>query len=226
MKVNKKGFSVVEILMVIVIIGLIGAVIWLVFNRQKTSTTDSNETGNTQQVTANETNESQEESEPNPTEGWQTFKDSNGNFSFKYPSNWVFASNPETCSEGLLLFGVKMSGGQSSAGRCASDGARAFGQMSVSLLADRADLSLCGLSTSWNTDSKESVKVAGVSAVKTTGTYIDNDEDQGGNAKGDKTVQYCFVANNQQYIIRYTKMADYPDALDDFNLMVTKTFSI
>lgn len=37
MKANQKGFSVVEILIVVVIIGLLGAVGWLVYNRQNSS---------------------------------------------------------------------------------------------------------------------------------------------------------------------------------------------
>lgn len=38
MKVNQKGFSVVEILVVIVVVGLLGAVGWLVYDRQKSET--------------------------------------------------------------------------------------------------------------------------------------------------------------------------------------------
>jgi prepilin-type N-terminal cleavage/methylation domain-containing protein len=38
MKVNQKGFSVVEILVVIVVVGLLGAVGWLVHDRQKSKT--------------------------------------------------------------------------------------------------------------------------------------------------------------------------------------------
>lgn len=38
MKVNQKGFSVVEILIVIVVVGLVGAVGWLVYDRQKSKT--------------------------------------------------------------------------------------------------------------------------------------------------------------------------------------------
>jgi prepilin-type N-terminal cleavage/methylation domain-containing protein len=41
MKVNQKGFSVVEILVVIVIVGLLGAVGWLVYDRQQNKKSDS-----------------------------------------------------------------------------------------------------------------------------------------------------------------------------------------
>lgn len=40
MKANQKGFSVVEILIVIVVVGLLGAVGWLVYDRQKNKSDD------------------------------------------------------------------------------------------------------------------------------------------------------------------------------------------
>jgi prepilin-type N-terminal cleavage/methylation domain-containing protein len=44
MKANQKGFSVVEILIVIVVVGLLGAVGWLVHDHQKSKTDDKNST--------------------------------------------------------------------------------------------------------------------------------------------------------------------------------------
>lgn len=38
MKANQKGFSVIEVLIVVVIVGLLGAVGWLVYDRQKNQT--------------------------------------------------------------------------------------------------------------------------------------------------------------------------------------------
>lgn len=43
MNVHQKGFSVVEILVVIVIVGLLGAVGWLVYDRQNSKTKNSDE---------------------------------------------------------------------------------------------------------------------------------------------------------------------------------------
>lgn len=44
MKANQKGFSVVEILIVIVVVGLLGAVGWLVYDRQHSKTDDKQAT--------------------------------------------------------------------------------------------------------------------------------------------------------------------------------------
>lgn len=41
MKKNNRGFTFLEVLVVVIIVGLLGAVGWLVYDRQKTKTTDS-----------------------------------------------------------------------------------------------------------------------------------------------------------------------------------------
>ena len=219
-KLNQNGFTPFEIVLLILVVALLGFAGYVVYQRNQ-DTTGSSQTV----VTKKDTNTEKKTEVKDETAGWLSYTNTSGKFSFKYPNNWVMAANPEFCSDGLLLLGVKMAGDQSSVGRCASDGARAFGQMSISWRNDRADLSQCGLnSESWRTDSKENVTVAGVPAVKTTGTYIADDESTGGGAKGNTAVQYCFVKNRTQYIAGYTKWSDYPDALSDFNTMVTKTF--
>lgn len=48
MKLNQKGFSVVEILIVIVVVGLIGTVGWLVYDRQQNKQTTTNAPSTTQ----------------------------------------------------------------------------------------------------------------------------------------------------------------------------------
>lgn len=72
MKNNQKGFSLVEVLIIVVTVGLVGAVGWLVFDRQKST---SNDTGNskTQAVTNDETAD------------WEEVKNSANYFSYKFP---------------------------------------------------------------------------------------------------------------------------------------------
>ena len=225
MRKNKKGFGVVEILLVIVVIGLIVAVGWLFFDRQKSK---NNETTTISKVADTGTEQkAQQPGESDPAATWQSYKSPDGKFSLKYPQSWITAANPEYCSEGLLLLGVKMSDGQSSVGKCASDGARASGQIAISWSTDSTYASLCKLdSSSWQIDSTESVTISGVTAKKTSATYIADDEDVGGEAKGNKTVQYCLTSNDTTYIASYTKWAEFPDVLDDFNTLVTKTFTL
>ena len=51
MKINQKGFSVVEILVVVVVVGLLGAVGWLVYDRQKSNTDSKNTAAQTSEQT-------------------------------------------------------------------------------------------------------------------------------------------------------------------------------
>lgn len=244
---NQSGFSPIEIIIIIVMIGLTGAVGWLVYDRQQKSeqssqnpaTIDSFEecvaAGNPvmesypEQCAANgKTYVNPKQQLKDETADWISYTDRSGKYSLKYPTNWVVANNLEFCAEYLLLLGVKMTEDQSSVGKCGSGGAGAFGQVSVAWRDDRSDLSTCGLSddAGWKVDSTESVQVSGVAAVKTTGTYLADDQDYGGPPKNTIAVQYCLVTKGVQYIINYSKWPQYPDALKDYNLMVTKTLTI
>lgn len=77
MKANQKGFSVVEILIVIVVVGLLGAVGWLVYDRQK-SKSDSKDTS-----TQASQQEQKQETAETPKDNRKTF-DCKGEFSVKY----------------------------------------------------------------------------------------------------------------------------------------------
>ncbi len=74
MKTNQKGFSVVEILIVIVIVGLLGTVGWLVYDRQQSKTSDSQ---TTTQPTEQKQETSQEETPPtdNDTQSYMEIRE-------------------------------------------------------------------------------------------------------------------------------------------------------
>lgn len=78
---NEKGFSVVEALIVLVIVGLVSSVGWLVWDRQKTdkpaessTPTSSNSSGTTQATNGSVTS--------------QKYKDETSGLSFKIPEGW------------------------------------------------------------------------------------------------------------------------------------------
>jgi prepilin-type N-terminal cleavage/methylation domain-containing protein len=77
MQANQKGFSVVEILIVIVVVGLLGAVGWLVYDRQKNKTSH---TSNTQVSTS----QKEETKKVDPNEGYLVVKE--WGLRFKTPS--------------------------------------------------------------------------------------------------------------------------------------------
>ncbi len=90
MKQNQKGFSVVEILIVIVVVGLLGTVGWLVYDRQSShkqaltdkTTPSSNDTKKpTTPATTTETPKT------DPYADWQSY--SGRGFVVKYPAKWT-----------------------------------------------------------------------------------------------------------------------------------------
>lgn len=74
MKKNQKGFSVVEILIIIVVVGLIGTVGWLVYDRQKTKTPDSQPDTQTS-IEQKGTADTQPTQKADPNEGYLVVKE-------------------------------------------------------------------------------------------------------------------------------------------------------
>ena len=95
MKTNQKGFSVVEILIVIVVVGLLGAVGWLVYDRQKSKSNDKTTTQTTQQEQKQEPTKQETKAE------LATIKTTSG-FSLSYPKLWsiVAYQKDESASPG------------------------------------------------------------------------------------------------------------------------------
>jgi type II secretory pathway pseudopilin PulG len=85
MKKNEQGFSVVEILIVIVVVGLIGATGWFVFSRQnkKQSSKQDSQTVQTQEIKKEATNQ-----QSTPAEAL-TEKEAEKKFNFVDMSGWV-----------------------------------------------------------------------------------------------------------------------------------------
>lgn len=82
MKTNQKGFSAFEILVVVVAVGLIGAVSLLVYSRQNNKPSKT-QTANTQTQPESTTVETKSDSE---TVNWKEEKNTEFGFSYKYPA--------------------------------------------------------------------------------------------------------------------------------------------
>lgn len=89
MKVNQKGFSVVEILFVMVVVGLLAAIGWLVYDRQNNkSNKEQANTTPAQTETQKAETPKQEVAEPaDETANWKEEKNTEFGFSYKYPSD-------------------------------------------------------------------------------------------------------------------------------------------
>lgn len=89
---NEKGFSAFEIILVIVLVALIGAVSWLVYKDHHKTTA------------VNTTNNSTKSTTANPYAGWNSCTDNSEGITIKYPSTW------------------KATGASSSNGQCSTNG--------------------------------------------------------------------------------------------------------
>lgn len=85
MKNNKKGFSAAEILIVVVIVGLVGAVGWLVYDRQQDQSDNSQINASTRQQT---TTRPQSTTNRETPKDWKKYSNEKYGFSFYLPANW------------------------------------------------------------------------------------------------------------------------------------------
>lgn len=95
MKLNKKGFSVAEVLIVVVVVGLLGAGGWLVYDRQK-SKTDNQQT-NTQ------TSEQKQQTPDKKVKHSTPYSFKELGISMDILNGWEVKSNP-TKSEGVNFY--------------------------------------------------------------------------------------------------------------------------
>ncbi|MBX4190735.1 hypothetical protein KW794_01470 [Candidatus Saccharibacteria bacterium] len=208
---SQKGFSAIEGLLILVIVGLLGFVGWFVYN----SNTKTNQSlSNAEKTSAsNKLPSKPSTSKAGETDGWKSFSTTAGQFSLKYPATWATAT--EGCSDGLILLGAD----SKSLGKCASE---SFGQMSVwSLKVDGQ--SSQGMDKGGYKDvAKQDVTVAGVSGVRESGV-ASGQEGPGSLTDGTKVIQYIFTINGRVYVASYVQDPSMPDVLSDFDLMITKT---
>lgn len=210
---NQKGFTAVEVLLVILILVVVGAVGYMVYhNDHKTKTVSTTNTSSNKPTTSTKSSTSTTTATTDPTANWTPYTNSSGGYSLKYPTTWSTAANASSCSSSLLLLGAN----SSSVGSCNTNN---FGQITVTWQPVKAP---CGLDSSdWTVNSTQSVTVSGVSGTETTGTSKVATTVPAGTS----TVQYCFITKGNMYVADYSELSSYPNVLSDFNLMVTKTLT-
>jgi len=79
------GFSVVEALLMLIVIGILGLTGWFVYRSQKAATKDYNSQPNTQVTVTKKTTKAAD-----PYAGWRTFCSSETDACFKYEPSWTF----------------------------------------------------------------------------------------------------------------------------------------
>lgn len=209
MKIGQKGFTVVEGLLIVIALTLIGFTGFYVYNANKDDKKSSESTQST-------SNESQKQtSEPDATAGWKNYSDKY--VSFKYPSSWVMASNPERCSSGIVLLGIDTE----HVGACGSDNG---GQMSIA--ANEGDQR----NNTWAKENYDNyqetpVTINGAAGTKMTGTFKSNGEPVLGATDGEKVLRYTIFTKGMTYTAVYNEQPgeSYPEAKTNFQTLVEKT---
>jgi len=91
MKVNQKGFSVVEILIVIVVVGLLGAVGWVVYDRQNSKNDSAQSTVQQENQAKQPTADDNKEAEKKLSANWLLRQSSSA--SIRIPDGFNFLTN-------------------------------------------------------------------------------------------------------------------------------------
>jgi Tfp pilus assembly protein PilE len=210
-KLNSKGFTLVHALLLVVIAGMIAGVGYFVYNSQKkTNTALDNATKSQNDPQKSEKKEEAQEQDEDPTKDWKSYANQD-------PSVWLTASNPESCSEGLVLFAPT----QDSLGICASEKG---GQILISS-SDGDNTGNYKLGEGYIDVSETTITINGVVSKKYSGTASKQSETQfiGGLPDGTKVIHYVAYANGKTYVVQYTQEPTYTDVQSDFELLVTKT---
>lgn len=90
---SNDGFSVVEVLLVLFIIGLIGGASYLVINSQKKNTSLTNTSSESQKD--NQDNSIKEEVKADITDNWLKYTSQNSKYSLSIPDGWSLTSQEE-----------------------------------------------------------------------------------------------------------------------------------
>jgi hypothetical protein len=85
---NEKGFSVVEIVLVIAVVGLIVVVGYMVYKNHNKTTNNSTTTASATSTTPAKTTTTTPTPKVDPYSGWKTNCDTATNGCFRYPSDW------------------------------------------------------------------------------------------------------------------------------------------
>jgi Tfp pilus assembly protein PilE len=116
-KKSESGFSVVELILVIVIVALIGVVGWMVYknHHKNSSKTISSNSQSSKTVISN--SDSKTISTNEQYAGWKTYTTKYEKLSFKYPANWTLKDTSQSQGSGCTQVGgdiILLSSGEGS----------------------------------------------------------------------------------------------------------------
>ena len=116
---NRKGFALIEVLLLIFIAMALGGTGWYVWNAKKETDKNFNDSNSASNSTFLYASRPNEDIAP---DGWEFYANHEGDYAFYYPPSWTLQD--KGCNPGLVLLGAN----EQSAGRC---GTESFGQITI-----------------------------------------------------------------------------------------------
>jgi hypothetical protein len=216
MQKNQRGFGAIVAILILAVVGLVATGSWYVWKKNKDESSKIASSQETAPTTSGESEKAED-----PTADWISYANKVGNYSFKYPKTWLVAPNLERCTEDTTLLAPDAN----SLGKCASSKG---GQLQIhSEEGDKRESYVNAFSQSYYRDREtKDVLASDTPGTKTT-TIVSGMEKEvfnGAYPDDTKVVLYMFFTKGRTYIAQYIQEPAYADVLEDFTLLVTKTF--
>lgn len=204
---TQKGFSAVEGLLILVIVGLLSFTGWYVYNSQKSA---NNIYSKSQKTSANSALV-----KTDSTANWKSFSSTSAMFSVKYPETWAVGAKQENCPDFLML-------GPSAAyaGKCQTE---ATPEVGITSVAGDKQVDYALVKKYYPDLKKVAVSVNGINGYMYSGTLNSPEPILVGPPNGTKSAAYVFYTAGRTYVATYNQIPGAPDVMSEFERIFTKT---
>jgi type II secretory pathway pseudopilin PulG len=200
MKAKQKGFTSLEILLLLIIIGIISLVGLYVYNSKSNTEATLNEAANTQAAV---------NSRSNLTKGWQTVKSPDGSYSFMMPKDWVML----TCDKsGGSASAVYIASKSDYLAKCQSD---AGGEANFAAVADAS-----AQKAPTKKDDNKAFTLTQVTVDKVKGYRAATTTSSQALLANTRFIVYGFYANGKSFYATYIQFESMPDNSKVFDQIV------
>ena len=222
---SQKGFAVVETALIIVILAIVGGTGYYIYQANKKTSNTYNSAAKAAQSSPSKVTK-KKVAAADPTANWTAYKSADGQFSLKYPADWVQPTNKDLCGAGFFDRAVYLGPDTQSVLKCATE---YFGQMGVvSAAGNQVDDYKRRISpVLYKNVVLTPATASHVSGTRISALAINQSDSLGGFPDNTVVVEYVFYANGNTYVAKYAQVpaGNYPSSnvLADFDLMITKT---